>query len=406
MQALRCLMAQNDSSPTIISTSTSSYFAYTGISANAFTASSSVPWIINSGASDHMTGKGSIRFSPSISLSSVHHILNFATNLLSELETGKVIGSGKAHGGLYFLEYAPHSPMSCGLALQADKGSALSMGSIDRRKRCFLVRGRNIYDHGEETSDRRKEKSGEEPISPERATRDIGGDEEASPHQLQKSNLKTYAHREKGKSSCVIPPCQLQSPTSVPDSPTDSSVTGDDVNEILNLKSRLAQEFEIKDLESLRYFLGMEVARPVNSPIEANHHLSGDMGERTNKERHQRLVGRLIYLAHTRPDVSYAVGVVSQFMHDPRTSHLNAVYRILRYLKSAPGKGIMFSNHGHLQLEVFTDAEWAGSVDDRCSTSAYCTFLDGNLVTWRRLGSKSFHPIVFKLGMIDIFTPT
>ncbi|GFS39373.1 hypothetical protein Acr_00g0062590 [Actinidia rufa] len=80
-----------------------------------------------------------------------------------------------------------------------------------------------FYDHGEGTSDRKKEKSVEEPISPERATRDIGGDEEASPHQLQESNLKTYARREKGKSSCVIPSCQLQSPISVLDSPADSS---------------------------------------------------------------------------------------------------------------------------------------------------------------------------------------
>jgi hypothetical protein len=189
----------------------------------------------------------------------------------------------------------------------------------------------------------------------------------------------------------------------------DIIMTGNDEEEIHNLKSRLAQEFEIKDLGSMRYFLGMEVARsdrgifisqrkyildlleetgmlgckPADSPIEANHHLSGDMGERTDKERYQRLVGRLIYLAHTRPDVSYAVGVVSQFMHDPRTPHLDAVYRILRYLKSAPGKGILFSNHGHFRLEAFTDADWAGSVDDRRSTSGYCTFLGGNLITWR-----------------------
>ncbi|XP_058217582.1 uncharacterized mitochondrial protein AtMg00810-like [Rhododendron vialii] len=122
--------------------------------------------------------------------------------------------------------------------------------------------------------------------------------------------------------------------------------------------------------------------KPADSPIELNHHLSGDMGERTDKERYQRLVGRLIYLAHTRPDITYAVGVVSQFMHDPRISHLDAVYRILRYLKSAPGRGILFSNHGHLRLEAFTDADWAGSVDDRRSTSGYCTFIGGNLVTW------------------------
>ncbi|GAV62543.1 hypothetical protein CFOL_v3_06066, partial [Cephalotus follicularis] len=53
------------------------------------------------------------------------------------------------------------------------------------------------------------------------------------------------------------------------------------------------------------------------------------------------------------------------------------------YLKSAPGKGIWFSNHGHLRLEAFTDADWAGLRDDRRSTSGYCTFLRGNLVTWR-----------------------
>jgi hypothetical protein len=189
----------------------------------------------------------------------------------------------------------------------------------------------------------------------------------------------------------------------------DIIMTGNDVEEIQTLKSRLAQEFEIKDLGSMRYFLGMEVARsdkgifisqrkyildlleetgmlgcrPADSPIEVNHHLKGDMGERTDRERYQRLVGRLIYLAHTRPDVSYAVGVVSQFMHDPCTAHLDAVYRILRYLKSTPGKGILFSNHGHLRLEAFTDADWAGSVDDRRSTSGYCTFLGGNLITWR-----------------------
>ena len=188
----------------------------------------------------------------------------------------------------------------------------------------------------------------------------------------------------------------------------DIIMTGNDVEEIHNLKSRLAHEFEIKDLGSMRYFLGMEVARsdkgifisqrkyildlldetgmlgcrPADSPIEMNHHLKGDMGERTDRERYQRLVGKLIYLAHTRPDVSYAVGIVSQFMHDPCTAHLDAVYHILRYLKSTPGKGILFSNHGHLRLEAFTDADWAGSMDDRRSTSGYCTFLGGNLVTW------------------------
>ncbi|CAL9001282.1 unnamed protein product [Prunus brigantina] len=84
----------------------------------------------------------------------------------------------------------------------------------------------------------------------------------------------------------------------------------------------------------------------------------------------ERLVGRLIYLSHTRPDIAYAVSVVSQFMHSPSEIHMEAVMRILQYLKSAPGKGLMFSKHGHLEIEGFTDADWAGNRTDRRSTSA------------------------------------
>ncbi len=70
-------------------------------------------------------------------------------------------------------------------------------------------------------------------------------------------------------------------------------------------------------------------------------------------------------------------------MHDPRSNHLDAVNRILRYLKGCPGKGILFANHGHLKLEGYTDADWAGCLDDRRSTSGYCMFVGGNLVSWR-----------------------
>ena len=63
----------------------------------------------------------------------------------------------------------------------------------------------------------------------------------------------------------------------------------------------------------------------------------------TNKGRYQRLVGRLMCLAHTRPDLAYVLSIVSQYMHNPREQHMNAVMRILRYLKNAPGKGILFA---------------------------------------------------------------
>ena len=98
---------------------------------------------------------------------------------------------------------------------------------------------------------------------------------------------------------------------------------------------------------------------------------------------YQRLVGKLIYLAHTRPDIAYSVSVISQFMHDPREAHLQAVYRVLHYLKANPGKGILFRRDAALALECYTDADYAGSPIDRRSTSGYCTFLGGNVVTWR-----------------------
>ena len=70
-------------------------------------------------------------------------------------------------------------------------------------------------------------------------------------------------------------------------------------------------------------------------------------------------------------------------MNSPQESHQEAVLRILRYSKSAPGKGLLFTKHDHLRVEAYTDANWAGSITNRRSTSGYCTFIGGNLVTWR-----------------------
>ena len=76
-------------------------------------------------------------------------------------------------------------------------------------------------------------------------------------------------------------------------------------------------------------------------------------------------VGRLVYLSHTRPDIAYAVSVVSQFMHSPSEAHMDAVILILRYLNMAPGRGLVFSKNGHLNVEGYTDADWAGFITDR-----------------------------------------
>ena len=188
----------------------------------------------------------------------------------------------------------------------------------------------------------------------------------------------------------------------------DIILTGDNLVEIERLQQVLATEFEVKNLGELRYFLGMEVARsrkgisvsqrkyvfdflaetgmlgckPSDTPIEAGRR-SEDDGSFIDKKRYQRLVGRLIYLSHTRPDIAFAVSLVSQHMHSPKEAHLQAVYRILRYLKNSPGKGLFFQKNASKDVEIFTDADWAGSKEDRRSTTGYCTFVWGNLVTWR-----------------------
>ena len=103
-----------------------------------------------------------------------------------------------------------------------------------------------------------------------------------------------------------------------------------------------------------------------------------------DKGSYQRLVGRLMYLAHTRPDLAYALSIVSQFMHNPEEQHINAVMRILRYLKSVLGKGVLFTKNVDCQsVDAYSDVDWAGAIDDIRSTSGYFTFVGGNLVTWR-----------------------
>ncbi|RVX07414.1 Retrovirus-related Pol polyprotein from transposon RE1 [Vitis vinifera] len=160
----------------------------------------------------------------------------------------------------------------------------------------------------------------------------------------------------------------------------DIILSGNDMEELQNLKKYLSEEFEVKDLGNLKYFLGMEVARSRKGIKKL-----GIEKESTpvDRGRYQRLVGRLIYLSHTRPNIGFAVSAVSQFMHSPTEEHMEAVYRTLRYLKMTPGKGLFFKKTENRDTEVYSDADWTGNIIDRRSTSGYCSFVWGNLVTWR-----------------------
>ncbi|KAM1116742.1 hypothetical protein ACFX1X_007342 [Malus domestica] len=93
------------------------------------------------------------------------------------------------------------------------------------------------------------------------------------------------------------------------------------------------------------------------------------------------MVGKLIYLTITRPDISYSVSLASQFMHSSTLVHWEIVKRILRYLKGSVGRGLIMKNNGSNHILAYTDADWAGNALDRKSTIGFCTFVGGNLIT-------------------------
>ncbi|XP_062094088.1 uncharacterized mitochondrial protein AtMg00810-like [Humulus lupulus] len=95
------------------------------------------------------------------------------------------------------------------------------------------------------------------------------------------------------------------------------------------------------------------------------------------------LVGKLNYLTVTHPDIAFLVSVVNQFMSSPTIHHWAVLEKILCYLKGAPGRGIVYADHGHTHIECFLDADWTGSKVDRRSTSGYCIFVGGNLVSMK-----------------------
>ena len=134
--------------------------------------------------------------------------------------------------------------------------------------------------------------------------------------------------------------------------------------------------------------------KPARTEKEAEKKKKKDRDEGpTDKGQYQRLVGRLIYLSHTRPDIAFAVSVASQHMHSPKKKHLDAAYKILRYLKGTPCQGLFFKKNDQRTVEIYTDADWAGDQENSRSTSGYCSFVWGNLVTWQsqkqRVVSKS-----------------
>lgn len=189
----------------------------------------------------------------------------------------------------------------------------------------------------------------------------------------------------------------------------DFIIACNDTQALQDFKDYLHKCFRMKDLGKLKYFLGLEVARsnsgfylsqrkyaldiiaetgllaskPSPVPMELNHKLAQAEGPLANVQQYRRLVGRLIYLTNTRPDLAYSVHILAQFMQKPLLPHWDAAIRVVRYLKGSPGQGIFFKADDQLRISAFCDADWSGCPLSRRSLSAYIVFLGDSPVSWR-----------------------
>uniref|UniRef100_A0A803R1P3 Reverse transcriptase Ty1/copia-type domain-containing protein n=1 Tax=Cannabis sativa TaxID=3483 RepID=A0A803R1P3_CANSA len=189
----------------------------------------------------------------------------------------------------------------------------------------------------------------------------------------------------------------------------DILITGHDQHQVQHVISTLQSKFALKILGPVSYFLGFEVIRDGSHLYLTQHKYTKDLLNSTqmndsksqptpmcsttklsqhtgtpmkNPTMYRSVLGALQYLTMTRPDIAFAVNRLSQFQQAPTSDHWSACKRILRYLSGTLHEGLHFAPAKTLDLQGFTDADWAGCYDDRKSTSGYCIYFGGNLVSW------------------------
>ncbi|XP_019055609.1 PREDICTED: uncharacterized protein LOC109115735 [Nelumbo nucifera] len=191
----------------------------------------------------------------------------------------------------------------------------------------------------------------------------------------------------------------------------DVLLIGNSQSAIHNCFQELSRHFSLKDLGSTTFFLGiqllrhsngvllsqrqyitdllqqshMDAAKPISSPMVVHPKLTRHDGSPlTYPTKYWGVAGTLQYVAITRPDISFVVSKVSQFLQAPTDVHWATVKRILRYLKHTIMHGLHISRTSStsLTLHAFSDADWAGCPDDRRSTSGFSIYLGPNLIAW------------------------
>ncbi|GAU41877.1 hypothetical protein TSUD_367420 [Trifolium subterraneum] len=191
----------------------------------------------------------------------------------------------------------------------------------------------------------------------------------------------------------------------------DFLITRSNEAHIREFKVDMMREFEMTDLGHISYFLGIEFQRTSEglilhqkkyaseilkrfemdqcnlalTPSEPRLQLSKESEEKdVDSTEYRRLIGSLRYLCNTRPDITYSVGIVSSYMEKPKTSHLSAAKRILRYIKGTMNYGIVFKKPDKRSLDLigYTDSNWCGDKDDRKSTAGYVFLYGGAPISW------------------------
>eukprot|EP00253_Pinus_taeda_P008770 PITA_08770 len=179
---------------------------------------------------------------------------------------------------------------------------------------------------------------------------------------------------------------------------------------IASIKKELGKSFEMTNLGYVHYYLGIEVTQhpksiflsqkkyigdllnrfgmtecnPLTTPMEQNLKLTSIEGkEFEDAIKYRQLVGSLIYLTTTRPDISFAVGILSRFMQKPCEGHWSAAKRVLRYLKGTQDLGIKYTQANDFNLIGYSDSDFDGDKETGVSTSGYATSLGSGAVSWR-----------------------
>lgn len=152
------------------------------------------------------------------------------------------------------------------------------------------------------------------------------------------------------------------------------------IEQMIDGSIQISQEAYAKKV--IRKF-GMEDAHPVSTPMENHRALDADIEGKASAFPYREAVGSLIYLANgTRPDICFAVNFVSRYMERPTSVHVEAVKRIIKYLKGTLNFGLFYYSNTTFDVRCYSDADYAGCVETRRSTTGYCITMGGSILSW------------------------